>query len=83
MTVSGRVLREVTETEFGPLLTGTHISSFCWDGRDQFGDPLAAGVYLYRVIARHADGSPFPLLPDDRADGMFKHGIGKIVLTRK
>ena len=82
MTVSGRVVREVTEFEFGPLRTGTHISSFCWDGRDQFGDPLAAGVYLYRVIARHADGSPYDLLPHDHTDGMFSHGVGKIVLIR-
>ena len=82
MTVSGRVVREVTGTEFGPLRTGTHISDFCWDGRDQFGDPLARGVYLYRVIARHADGSQYDLLSDDRSDGLFEQGIGKIVLIR-
>ncbi len=82
MTVSGRVVREITETEFGPLRTGTHISDFCWDGRDQFGDPLASGVYLYRVIARHADGSLYDLLSDDRADRLFQQGFGKIVLMR-
>ncbi|HMX40607.1 MAG TPA: hypothetical protein PKD78_09775, partial [Saprospiraceae bacterium] len=50
MTVSGRVVREVTEAEFGPLRTGTHRSDFCWDGKDEYGDPLANGVYLYRVV---------------------------------
>ena len=37
MTVSGRVVREITESEFGPLQAGTHISNFCWDGRDEEG----------------------------------------------
>jgi hypothetical protein len=82
MTVSGRVVREITAAEFGPLRVGTHRSDYCWDGRDQFGDQLANGVYLYRVIARGADGQPFPLREDGRIDGFFRNGIGKMVLMR-
>lgn len=82
MTVSGRVVREITEAEFGPLLAGTHTSSFCWDGRDQFGDQLANGVYLYRVLAKKADGSDFEFFANEATDGYFKGGFGKMVLMR-
>ena len=82
MTVSGRVVREITEAEFGPLRAGTHRSDFCWDGRDQYGDRLANGVYLYRVLARKADGSDFELFENDSVDGFFKGGFGKMVLLK-
>ncbi len=82
MTVSGRVVREITTAEFGDLRAGTHISNFCWDGRDEFGDQLANGVYLYRVVAKKSDGTDFELFANDKADGFFKHGFGKMVLMR-
>lgn len=82
MTVSGRVVREVTQMEFGEFKTGTHQSEFCWDGKDQYGDQLANGVYLYRIIAKQADGSDYPLREDSRIDGYFKNGFGKMVLIR-
>lgn len=79
MTVSGRVVREITEQEFGPLRAGTHRSNFCWDGRDAYGDPLANGVYLYRIVAKKADGSSFEFFENAAIDGLFKHGFGKMV----
>lgn len=82
MTVSGRVIREVTTAEFGPLKAGTHRSEFCWDGKDEFGDQLANGVYLYRIIAKKADGSDFEAFKNDSIDGFFKSGFGKMVLMR-
>ena len=82
MTVSGRVVREITTAEFGSLQVGTHISDFCWDGKDQFGDQLANGVYLYRVVAKKADGSDFEAFENQKADGYFKQGFGKMVLMR-
>lgn len=82
MTVSGRVVREITESEFGPLRTGTHRSDFCWDGKDEYGDQLANGVYLYRVVAKKADGTDFELFENQGQDGFFKHGFGKMVLMR-
>lgn len=82
MTVSGKVVREVTEAEFGPLQAGTHTSNFCWDGRDQYGDQLANGVYLYRIVAKKADGSDFEFYENRSIDPYFKHGFGKMVLMR-
>lgn len=82
MTVSGKVVREVTESEFGPLRAGVHQSQFCWDGKDEFGDQLANGVYLYRIVARKADGTPFEFFENTAIDGFFKGGFGKMVLMR-
>ncbi|MEO6039834.1 MAG: C25 family cysteine peptidase [Saprospiraceae bacterium] len=82
MTVSGRVVREITTAEFGDLHAGTHRSDFCWDGKDEYGDQLANGVYLYRVVAKKIDGSDFELFNNEQADGFFKHGFGKMVLMR-
>jgi hypothetical protein len=53
MTVTGKVVREITQDELGPIRIGNNISSFAWDGTDEFGDRLANGVYLYRVIVKN------------------------------
>lgn len=82
MTVSGRVVREITTSEFGDLQAGTHISNFCWDGKDEYGDQLANGVYLYRVVAKKMDGTDFELFTNEKTDGFFKNGFGKMVLMR-
>jgi flagellar hook assembly protein FlgD len=82
MTVSGKVVREVTAAEFGPLTAGTHQSNFCWDGKDEYGDQLANGVYLYRITARKADGTAFEFFENSSVDGYFKGGFGKMVLMR-
>ena len=42
--VLGRRVRQVWE---GPLAVGSH--RFVWDGRDEAGKAVAAGVYIYQV----------------------------------
>ena len=42
--VLGRRVRQVWD---GPLRAGSH--RFVWDGRDEAGKAVAAGVYVYRV----------------------------------
>jgi len=81
-SASGRVVREITTSEFGDLQAGTHISNFCWDGKDEYGDQLANGVYLYRVVAKKMDGTDFELFTNEKTDGFFKNGFGKMVLMR-
>ena len=80
MTISGRVVREITESELGAIQIGRNISDFAWDGRDEFGDQLANGVYLYRVKAK-IDGVDINLL-DLGADKYFHKGLGKMYLLR-
>jgi hypothetical protein len=50
-TLTGRVIRTIEE-EAG----GSSFVRVPWDGRDDDGDLVANGVYLYKVIARTPDG---------------------------
>ncbi len=79
-TVSGRIVREITMAELGPLRIGNNRTDFKWDGTDQFGDPLANGVYLYRVIAR-INGQSYDKF-ETNTDDYFKNGFGKMVILR-
>jgi hypothetical protein len=81
LTISGKAVRHVNSTEFGPLKVGVHLSDFVWDGTDDFGDRLANGVYLYRVSAYDAQGLALKLAAT-AADGFFQNGLGKIVLLK-
>lgn len=49
LTITGKVVREIDEFELGPIQIGNNITEFAWDGKDEFGDQLANGVYFYRV----------------------------------
>ena len=84
MTVSGRVVREITQDEIGQLKVGTHLTDFAWDGKDDFGSLLANGVYLYRVIIK--DKNKQKIEKYDNANGnldaYFKKDFGKIVIMR-
>jgi flagellar hook assembly protein FlgD len=82
MTITGRVVREITQAELGELKVGTHKTDYAWDGTDQYGDRLAAGVYLYKVIAKKANGEDFEAHQNEKADEFFKNGIGKMVILR-
>lgn len=48
-TVSGKLIRTLS-------ITGTvGYNIYEWDGRDQQGDPLSNGAYLYKIIARNGN----------------------------
>lgn len=81
MTVAGNVVREITHEELGPLRVGQNITEYAWDGRDTYGDRLAAGVYLYRVVARDSDGKEYDHYQTG-GDEYFKKGYGKMVILR-
>ncbi len=80
MTVTGRVVREILQDEIGPLKIGNNITQYAWDGRDEYGDQLANGVYLYRVVAR-INGEDIKNR-GTAADQAFKHGFGKLYILR-
>jgi hypothetical protein len=80
MTVSGRVVREITEDQLGPIQIGRNITEYAWDGTDEFGDPLANGVYLYRVQAR-INGEEIKHR-ESGADQYFEKSFGKMYLMR-
>lgn len=80
MTVTGRVVREITQDEIGTINVGNNISDFAWDGTDEFGDQLANGVYLYRVIVRQ-NGQAIDRR-STAADNAFTKGFGKLYILR-
>jgi hypothetical protein len=80
MTITGKVVREVKMHELGPLRVGRNMTDFAWDGTDEFGDRLARGVYLYRVIAQ-LNGEDIEYRATD-ASSYFTKGFGKMYLLR-
>ena len=48
-TVTGKLVK--TFTSFEPNAK-THISDFHWDGKDDFGDKIGKGVYIYKLTVR-------------------------------
>jgi hypothetical protein len=83
LTVTGRVVREIRREELGPLRIGRNITEFRWDGTDQYGQPLANGVYLYRVIATQDGQQMEQWKPDgDPTGNFFRNGYGKMYLMR-
>ncbi|MEQ9188046.1 MAG: C25 family cysteine peptidase [Cryomorphaceae bacterium] len=80
MTVTGKVVREITKDELGPIHIGRNMSDYAWDGRDEFGDRLANGVYLYRVIMK-VNGEEIDRR-ETAADQYFRKEFGKMYLFR-
>ncbi len=79
MTVTGKVVREIFKNELGPMRIGNNLTEFAWDGTDQWGDKLANGVYLYRVIIK--DDNTFEHR-STAADDTFKKQYGKLYILR-
>lgn len=81
MTVSGRVVRDIDLLDFEDVKIGTHQTEFAWDGTDEYGDLLANGVYLYRVITSDGGGAALKQ-HDTGTDQFFQNGMGKVVILR-
>jgi hypothetical protein len=88
LTVTGKIVREITKDELGPLNIGRNITQFKWDGTDQYGQKLANGVYLYRVVT-NLNGNSLEKFPSYDSNGgsvdtdkYFNKGYGKMYLMR-
>nr|MBP7156822.1 hypothetical protein [Flavobacteriales bacterium] len=71
---------EIGLHELGPLRIGRNMTDYAWDGKDEFGDKLARGVYLYRVIAQ-MNGEDIEYR-QTTASGYFHKGFGKMYLLQ-
>lgn len=80
MTLTGKVVREIQKEELGNFAVGNNMSE-PWDGTDEFGDKLANGVYLYRVVM---DKAPLEEMKHRKtaADKSFKKEYGKLYILR-
>lgn len=83
MTITGKIVREITKAELGPLHIGRNITEFKWDGTDQYGQKLANGIYLYRVVT-NLNGKALDKYKaeGDNTDKYFNKGYGKMYLMR-
>ncbi len=81
LSVTGKVVREITKDELGPLHIGRNMTEYRWDGRDQFGQLLGNGVYLYRVITS-IRGTDVEHRANQTVDKYFKNGYGKLYIMR-
>jgi hypothetical protein len=83
MTITGKIVREITQDELGPIHVGRNITDFKWDGTDQYGQKLANGVYLYRVVTNLNGKQLDKYAADgDNTDQYFNKGYGKMYLMR-
>jgi flagellar hook assembly protein FlgD len=80
MTITGKVVKQIDETQLGQLRIGRNQTDFWWDGTDEFGDPLANGIYLYTVSAK-LKGEDLELR-ENAASRFFSKGVGKMYLMR-
>jgi hypothetical protein len=87
LTITGKVVREITKDELGSVHVGRNITDFKWDGTDQYGQKLANGIYLYRVIT-NLNGKSLDkykstdITNPDNTDKFFNNGYGKMYLMR-
>lgn len=82
-TITGKIVREITKDELGPIHVCRNITEFKWDGTDTYGQKLGNGVYLYRVLTNLNGKSLEKYKADgDKTDQYFNKGYGKMVIIR-
>jgi hypothetical protein len=80
LSVTGKVVREITRQEIGPIHIGRNITEYKWDGRDQYGQLLGNGVYLYRFVT-NINGKELETRSSG-ADKFYKNGYTKLYIMR-
>jgi hypothetical protein len=80
-TISGRLIKVIDLLELGEVHFGYNLTEFSWDGRDEYGDLLANGVYVYKTLVKFKDR--YGVKQRDEGLGeFFKNGYGKLVILR-
>ncbi len=88
LTITGKIVKDITQQELGPLHIGRNITEYKWDGTDQYGSKLANGIYLYRVLT-NLNGATLDKFNTVDVNGenvgtdkYFNKGYGKMYLMR-
>ena len=80
LTITGKVVKQITQDDLGNIHIGKNVTDYYWDGTDDFGDVLANGVYLYRVVTK-VNGEEIKHR-ETSADYVFKKNYGKLYIMR-
>lgn len=81
LSVTGKVVREIKKNELGNIHIGRNMTDYRWDGKDEFGQMLGNGVYLYRVVTS-IRGTEVEHRANASVDKYFKNGYGKLYIMR-
>jgi hypothetical protein len=83
LTITGKVVKEITKEELGPLHVGRNITEYKWNGTDMYNQRLANGVYLYHVVT-NLNGKSLDKYSaqSDNTDQYFTKGYGKMYLMK-
>lgn len=88
LTITGKIVKEITKAELNDLHIGRNITGYKWDGTDQYGQKLANGVYIYRVLTNLNGKGLDKFGTFDKngstidTDKYFNKGYGKMYLMR-
>ena len=53
-TITGKIVKTILQTVENQ---GFRTDGIAWDGKDDYGDKLARGVYIYKVTVKNSEGS--------------------------
>ncbi len=83
-TVSGKLVKIIDLAETNDIQIGKNITDYAWDGTDDYGDKLANGVYLYKVVSRmkNTDIKLESAKENESLDKYFDKGWGKMYIMR-
>ncbi|MCB9236183.1 MAG: hypothetical protein H6581_31330 [Bacteroidia bacterium] len=79
-TITGKLVKVIDLLQEGGVHIGYNITDYSWDGRDEYGDLLANGVYIYKIVAKY-QGESFKLR-EEGIESLFKNGFGKLTIMR-
>ena len=48
-SITGLLVRQLSQEDLGSLTVGTNLTAGGWDGKDTFGHALANGIYIYKL----------------------------------
>lgn len=54
-SITGLLVRQLSQVDLGSLVVGTNLTVGGWDGKDTFGDALANGIYIYKLAILNQD----------------------------
>ena len=81
-TITGRLVRTLDLLEAEDVYMGRNLSETIWDGTDEFGDPLANGVYIYKAHIKFRDRFGVGERDEGIDEYFNKAGFGKVYLMR-